>query len=258
MNKRNRFSVVALSVSILLASTACFEIDQSIELDERLGGNAALEIGVDFEPMIRIMAAIQREMEGKTGPPTDEELAAARAEFREGEASATTEVPDLASANARMPEGVELVGMTLDEGSTRLTSRFRFRFDHLDKLVNLKLPSRGAPDSDASVLDSPFGNLVLLEEVDTITIRSAPENPAKNVEQQVVEQTGPTDAAMERRIKEALGDMQVTWRISAPFAVISHNATRVEGNTLIWTYDLDRLEALDADATLGVEVIYRR
>jgi hypothetical protein len=69
------------------------------------------------------------------------------------------------------------------------------------------------------------------------------------------------DAATEKLIKDAFSKMRVVYRITAPFPVVSHNATRKEGNTLIWEFDLKRFEELEKGKKLddaGVKVTYRR
>ena len=55
--------------------------------------------------------------------------------------------------------------------------------------------------------------------------------------------------------------MRVAYRITAPFTVVSHNASRREGNTLIWEYDLESFEKMAAEkrADAGqVRVTYRK
>jgi hypothetical protein len=62
-------------------------------------------------------------------------------------------------------------------------------------------------------------------------------------------------------VKDAFSKMRVAYRITAPFTVVSHNATRREGNTLIWEYDMAAFEKMEKTKKLddlGVHVTYRR
>ncbi|MDX1583533.1 MAG: hypothetical protein R3338_08035 [Thermoanaerobaculia bacterium] len=242
---------------------ACFEIEQSIELEEDMSGTADLKMAVDFEPVILIMATMQKQMEGKEGPPTEEELAKARAEFKaQNEAEDGDDLPSIEEANRELPEGIELTDMDMVEGETSVKTSFSFSFDHLRKLIGLQLPSKEKAESeDPGALESPFENLELVEGANTFTIRTRPENPADSVEQQVQDQGAPSDPAMEKMMKEAFRNLRFVWKVTAPFEVVSHNATRVEGNTLIWEYDMERFEMMESSGSpdeIGIEVTYRR
>jgi hypothetical protein len=56
--------------------------------------------------------------------------------------------------------------------------------------------------------------------------------------------------------------MRVTYRITAPFQVVSSNATRREGQTLIWEYNLEKFEEMSKKKTkaddLAVQVTYKK
>ena len=255
------FPFIALTV-VTLALVGCFEIEQSIELERDMSGTADLKIGVDMEPMVLIMATMQRQMEGKEGPPTEEELAKARTEFLEKESEGDKELPSVEEANAEMPEGIKILDMAIDEIDMRVISRFKFAFDTLAHLVNLELPSKGDEENpgETNALDSPFQNLELVEEGNTFTIHSKPVNPTHSVEEQVAEQA-PPDPEMERMMEEAFRNLRFTWKIKAPFEVVSHNATQVDGDTLIWTYDIERFKQMEASGqneTLDIRVTYKK
>ena len=225
----------ALAVLSLLLFTGCFEIEQSIELKKDLSGTAAFHLGVDLEPMIVVMAQVGREMEGKTGPATEEEIALAKAEFRK---KASTEERDL--------------GMASD---------FRFAFDRLSALTGVKLPSKkGGDPTQENVVDNPFEGLEVSEDGDTLTIRSKPQNPTETVEEKTKDGP-PMDPAVEKLMRGAFEKMRVVYRIKAPFEVLSHNATRREGDTLVWEYDLKAFEAMEKSGRIDdaqVRVTYRR
>lgn len=262
-----RSRVVALvAITLLtLAISGCFEIEQSIELNKDMSGTADLKMAVDFEPMIVIMATMQKQMEGKEGPPTEEELAKARADFKAKNEAENSEddMPSIEEANKELPEGVELLDMNLQEGETSVETKFKFKFDHLKKLVNLKLPSKAEEQEQGGdgIMDSPFENLELIDEGKTFTIRSKPSNPADSVEKQMEEQGAPSDPEMEKMMEDAFKNLRFAWKIKAPFEVVSHNATRVEGDTLIWEYDMERFKMMEQSGTpddVGIQVTYRK
>jgi hypothetical protein len=63
-------------------------------------------------------------------------------------------------------------------------------------------------------------------------------------------------------MNDAFKNLRVAWKITAPFEVISSNATRKEGNTLIWEYDFAGLQKLAASKKamddLAVSVTYKK
>ncbi|HYU26998.1 MAG TPA: hypothetical protein VEO74_17440, partial [Thermoanaerobaculia bacterium] len=66
----------------------------------------------------------------------------------------------------------------------------------------------------------------------------------------------------EKMMKDAFSKMRVTYRITAPFKIVSHNATRQEGQTLIWEYNFAKFEEMSKKKAklddMAVRVTYRR
>ncbi len=251
--------LVLLSVFLL---AGCFEIDQSIELKKDMSGTAEFHLGVDLEPMIVVMAQFGREMEGKKGPLTKEELEKARADFKKNMKKSESKEPSKAEIAKSLPEGVKLLDFKTQEKDFGVATDFKFGFDKLSRLVGVKLPSKeGGDPTQKSVIDSPFEGLELVEKGDTITIRTKPQNPTAAVEKEA-ENAPKLDAETEKMIKDAFKKMRVTYRITAPFTVVAHNATRKEGNTLVWEYNLERFEQMEKSKKkiddLGVQVTYKR
>lgn len=255
----------AFALVLLLLFTGCFEIEQSINLDKNLSGTADFHMGIDMEPMVVVMAQFAKEMEGKEGPLTAAELAKAKAEFRKsGQKERKTEtgkMPTAAEISKELPEGVKLLDYKVSERDFGMATDFRFSFDKLSRLVNVKLPSKGSDDpTQKNVIDTPFEGLELIEKENTITIRTKAMNPSEKVEKEAAE-APKMDAATEKLMQDAFKDMRVVYRITAPFTVVSHNATRREGNTLIWEYDFARFQELEKSKRLDdaqLRVTYRR
>jgi hypothetical protein len=253
--------LLALLSVVLLAG--CFEIDHSIDLQKDLSGTADFHLGVDLEPMVVVMAQFGREMEGKKGPITEAELAKARADFKANmkkDSGKSGKEPSRAEIAKSMPEGVKLLDYRMAEKDFGIATDFKFGFERLNKLVNVKLPSKeGGDPTQKNVIDSPFEGMELIEKGDTITIRTKPQNPTAAVEKEAAG-APKLDKDTEKMIRDAFGKMRVTYRITAPFTVVSHNATRKQGNTLIWEYDLERFEKMSEKnlEEMGVRVTYKR
>jgi hypothetical protein len=252
-------TIVALLSLVLM--TGCFEIDQSINLEKNLSGTADFHLGVDLEPMVVIMAQFAHEMSGEKGPLTKEALAKARADFKkESKGKSAKDEVSRADIEKELPEGVKLLDYKMKEREFGIDSDFKFAFDRINRLINVKLPSKGKDPTQKNVIDSPFQGLELEEKGNTLTLRTKPLNPQEAVQKEA-EGAPKLDAATEKLVRDAFGKMRVTYRVTAPFAIVSHNATRKEGNTLIWEYDLKRFEELEKSKKLedaGVRVTYKR
>lgn len=253
-----RKALVALSVVLL---TGCFEIENSINLKKDLSGTADFHLGIDLEPMIMIMAHVGRKMEGKSGPMTDAELAKAKVEFKKSsKKSEAGAPPSRAEMEKSLPKGVTLIDFAVKEREFGVVSDFKFGFDRIDNLIDVSLPSKKSEDpTQKSVIDTPFEGLELIEKGDTITLQTKPQNPADTVKEQAADT--PMDSDAEEMLQTAFRKMRVAYRITAPFTIVSHNATRKEGNTLIWEYDMKRFEQIAASKKaedMRVRVTYKR
>jgi hypothetical protein len=260
---------ILVAALLVLFGTGCFEVEQSIELKRDLSGTANFKLGIDMEPMILIMAKMQKEMGGDKTPLTAAELAAAKADFKKSQKTTTSSSKSedpRKEAEAGLPPGVKLLGVAVDEKEFGVTTNMKFAFDKLSSLVGVKLNSKKEANPDPtkkSVIDSPFEGLELSETANTITIHTKPQNPAEKVTAEASEQGGPKmDAETEKMMNDAFKNMRVAWKITAPFEVVSSNATRKEGNTLIWEYDFQRLQKLGTSKKglddMGVNVVYKK
>lgn len=257
-------SVACLAILTLL--TGCFEVEQSLEINKDLSGKAGFHIGIDFEPMVTIMVVMKRSMEGKEGPPTNEEIATARKEFVEkskeepGGGEVTAE--ERARIEESLPEGVTLADLRVEKKEMGVATDFAFAFDKLSKLSEIVLPAKeGAGPDEQNVIDKPFDGMVVVDDGKTITITSKPQNPSSKVEEQTNEGGAPADPEMEKLMKDAFKGLKVGWRITAPFEVIETNAMRRDGKTLIWEYDIESLEKLEKSgkpAEMAIRVKYRK
>ncbi len=260
---------ILVAALFALFGTGCFEIEQSIELKRDLSGTANFKLGVDMEPMIMIMAKVQKEMSGDKSPLTKGEIAAAKADFKKNEKKSTTSEPEDARKQAEggLPPGVKLLDVKVDDKEFGVTTNMKFAFDKISSLVGVKLNAKkeGSPPTDPtkkSILDTPFQGLEISETAKTISIHTKPQNPADKVKAEASQQGPKMDAETEKMMNDAFKNMRVAWKITAPFEVVSSNATRKEGNTLIWEYDFQKLQKLAASPKalddLAVNVTYKK
>jgi hypothetical protein len=251
--------MIAVLSMVLLAG--CFEVEQSINLNKDMSGTADFHLGVNLEPMVVVMAQFGRELEGKSGPMTAEELAKAKAEFKKSAKKSESKEPTRADIEKNLPEGVKLLDYKLQERDLGMASDFKFGFDRLSRLVGVKLPSKeGGDPTQKSVIDSPFDGLEVSESGNTLTIRAKAQNPTSAVQEQAAD-APKLDAATEKMVRDAFKEMRVVYRITAPFEIVSHNATKREGNTLIWLYDMETFEKLEKSKKLDdaqLRVTYKR
>jgi hypothetical protein len=248
--------------------TGCFEIEQSINLQKDLSGTADFHMGIDMEPMIVIMAQVGREMEGKKGPISAAELAKAKADFKKQATSKKSDpAPDRKEMEKELPPGVKLLDFKATEKEFGVAMDMKFGFDKVSHLIGVKMPQKeGGDPTSKNVMDTPFEGLQVTEKGGFITVQTKPANPAEKVNEQASEaaqQGGPKiDPEMEKMMKDAFAKMRVVYRLNAPFTIVSHNATRKEGNTLIWEYDMKRFEEMAKSKKnmddFGVKVVYRR
>jgi hypothetical protein len=257
-----RRSLVVVVLCVLL--TGCFEIEQTINLQKDLSGTADFHLGIDMEPMIVIMAQVGREMEGKKGPMTAAELAKAKADFKKNMKKSESSKPSKEDVSKDMPKGVKLLDFKATEKDFGMATDMKFGFENVKSLVGVKLPSKeGADPTQKNVIDTPFEGLEVIEKGNLITVQTKPTNPAEKVNEQAAESGGPKpDPEMEKMMKDAFSKMRVVYRLTAPFTIVSHNATRKEGNTLIWEYDMKRFEEMSKTKKktddFGVKVVYKR
>lgn len=252
---RAMLRMVLVGVCAAMAAS-CFEVEQTLNLQQDMAGDAGITIGIDFEPMVLIMTAMKRSMEGKEGLPTEEELAAARAEFLKKSVAPRPEAEAAVRKqfDGTLPEGVELLDVGLEEDGLRIRTSFRFGFDRLARLTDVSLPSVSDDPTKKNVINRPFEGLDITETPELITIRGRVQNPAASVEKE----TGDSielDAETEELVEKAMKNLRVTHRITTPFEVASHNATRVEGRTLVWEYDYDTFRKLEATGTTEIPPI---
>ena len=247
-----------------LALAGCFDVEQTLTLEKNMSGKAGYSMKFDMKPMVAFMAGMKRQMEGKEGPPTAEEIAAVETEMLASRKSQTT-IPSKEEIAKKLPKGITLLDTKVHDEGLKFGMDMLFGFDHVSKLkeIDLKEPQAAQPQSEMpgpgaqgpNPMESPFGGLVFKDEGDTFLLTTPAENPlAEQTEQ--AEQLSPEE---KKQVEEMLGKIRVAFKITAPFQVVEHNAHRKEGNTLVWEFNLESFEKMKPEELAqGVRVRYKK
>lgn len=252
--------MVALGLAVcLLAAAGCFDVEQAMTLQKDLSGKAAFSMTVNMEPMVLFMVRMQREMAGQKGEPTPAEIAKATKEFL---ASRKTETTDPEKEKAEMvkslPPGVKLLDSSLKEDGLKIAANFVFGFDHIFKLSQIHFSKKDGEQTGAkNPFEEPFSGLQVKDEGKTLLLTTEAINPAADQKSQAGEMD--LSPEMKKQMEDAFKGLRVAFKIDAPFEVVEHNATRKEGRTLIWEYDLKSLEKMTPEqAAQGVRVRFKK
>lgn len=246
----------------LAVLSGCFDVEQTLTLERDLSGRAGFSMHVDMEPMVLFMVGMQREMAGQTGAPTQAEIDKVRTELLASSKKQTSGPPSKEEIEKQLPPGVKLLDSSFEDQGTKLGARFLFGFDNVSKLSEIKLSKKegeeGRPGpATQNPADSPFGALQVKNEGSTILVTSEAMNPVADQKEQAAEME--LSPEMKKQMEDAFKGVRVAFKIDAPFEVLEHNATRQEGRTLIWEYDMKSLEKMTPEqAAQGVRVRYKK
>ncbi len=264
--KRMASLLLGLAGCLLLAG--CFDVEQSLVLQKDLSGKAGFSMKVDMEPMVYMMLMMQRSMEGKEGEPTAAELDAAKKDFL-AKSKTTENKPDPEQQKQELakslPPGVKLLDSSFKDEGLKLLAAFTLGFDDVHKLKQVKLSEQKpaaeqqqAPSGAENPFDTPFGDLEITEQGNTILLTTKPKNPLEEQKEQMGGE-GQVAPEMEKQLERAFKGLRIAWKIEAPFQVLEHNAHRKEGKALVWEYTLDSMKKMDPKkAAEGIRVKYKK
>ena len=263
----NRKASLGLGLAGCLLLTGCFDVEQSLVLQKDLSGKAGFSMKVNMEPMVTMMLMMQRSMEGKEGEPTAAEIEAAKKDFL-ANAKKTESQPDPEKQKAELakslPPGVKLLDSNFQDQGLKMLAAFTLGFDDVHKLKKVKISepkpaeAQQGPPAPENPFDTPFGDLEITEQGNTILLTTKAKNPLEEQKQEMGGE-GQVSPEMEKQLEDAFKGLRIAWKIEAPFPVLEHNAHRKEGNTLIWEYTLDSLKTMDPKkAAEGIRVKYKK
>lgn len=258
MSKITRYALSGLMAGAL--ASACVSMDYGIELASDLSGTMDFAVSFDVDQMAYSMAVMQRMFQGEEGEPSSEEVRAAREEVL-AELENQREQIDLTDireeAREDLPEGVELVDAVQSEDGLR--TALTFRFDHVRRLADMEIsPELDSASASPTPAIEPFGGLTFRDDGDTFLLSNTPVDPLEQAESagSPVQDMAPQMKMMIQSMSHTFSGPMVTFSVKAPFEVVEHNATRVDGQTLYWEYDLDSF--LDQEEPGSIRVRFRK
>jgi len=243
--------LLSVALVALFGLTGCMQIEYGVALEEDLSGTADIDFALDMDRMAYSFAMVQKMFSGEEGAPTEEEIAAAREEIlAEMEGEDFSEEEMRADIEKDLPEGVELIHATQARDELKVSADVKLRFDHVTRLNELHLDAEDDEGSTVPGTDAElFRDLQIVDEGGILTIRNSPVNPIEETEE-----AGGGWPGLEAMMERAFEDLSIVFKIEAPFEIIEHNATRREGRTLFWEYDVSSLK----QGTEGILVRYRK
>ncbi|MDE3155270.1 MAG: hypothetical protein KGN76_09210 [Acidobacteriota bacterium] len=253
---------VVLLVGIALVTTGCLDIEETVTLNRNLSGQAGFSMKVDAEPLVPFMAAMQRQMQGKSGPPTAQDLAAARAEMLKDANPKEDFEKDKREMAQSLPPGVKLLNADFTQNGLKSAASAMFSFENLAALRQVMFDKPSSTDADQgggpqNPVSQPFDGLEVKDQGSTILITSSVVDPMTGAKSQM--QQMPMDAAMQQQFAAIFKGLRVAVKITAPFTIVEQNATRKEGNTLIWEFDTSKLQTMTPDQIAhGIRVVYKK
>ena len=164
-----------------------------------------------------------------------------------------------------LPPGVKLLDSNFKDEGLKILGAFTLGFDDVHKLKQVKLSEpkpagqeqQGPPGAE-NPFDTPFGDLEITEQGNTILLTTKPRNPLEEQKQEMGGE-GQVAPEMEKQLERAFKGLRIAWKIEAPFQVLEHNAHRKDGKALVWEYTLDSLKAMDPKkAAEGIRVKYKK
>jgi hypothetical protein len=253
------FSVLVFLTAFF--TTGCFDVEQTLTLEKDLSGKAGFTMKIDMEPMVSLVAQLQHEMDGKKGPVTSEELEKAKADFlaKNSTGSHADIEKDKAEIRSKLPKGVNLLDCAINQQGLNVAGNLLFAFDNISKLSQITLPSKnnGSGAGPKNPVESPFAGLTVTDDDETVLLTSNILDPKSVAEKD----TGGVKASadMTKLIADSFKNLRVATRITAPFEVVETNATRRDGNTLIWEFAVDDLAKMTPEQLAnGIRVRYKK
>jgi hypothetical protein len=252
---------IATATALMLSAgllSGCFNIEQGLKLNKDLSGEAGVTMALNMEPMALLMLSMQREMSGQTGEPTPAEIEKAKQDLLASSKSRTTDkFPPKMLIEKALPEGVKLLDTSISEEGLRMTMRFSLAFDNVAKLSQINLPGeKQANVLGANPMDQPFP-FDIKDEGGTLLLTMQTKNPVG--ERRTEKPDTKVPPGLQKQIDAAFKDVRLAFKLETPLEVVEHNATRKEGQTLVWEYDAKALEKMTPEQLAqGVRVRLRK
>ena len=250
----------ALCLLAGLVTAGCITIDQTTTLQKDMSGTQAVNLEFDMDPFVSMMAKMMHSLGGKEGEPTEADLAKAREELLSAMKNKPMNFADeIKNSLGPLPAGLKLLESTAKQDGLKLGARMVLAFDNATKLGTFKMK---APESLGAMpvpgaMESPFLGLNIVEEPGAWVLTS-PQNQLAGAEALKLDELQ-ADPDMKAMFDSMFKGFKVTMRLTAPFEVLEHTATRKDGNTLIWEFDGGTIEkAMKGGSMPQIRVRYKK
>ena len=255
---RRNLTLAALAASVTFA-IGCFNIEQGLKLNKDMSGEVGFSMTMDMEPMVLVMMSMQREMSGQKGEPTPAEIEKAKKDFlASGKSKTTQNLPQKAEMEKKLPPGVRLLDTSVKEDGLKMTAQFSFAFDNVSKLSQIQMPSKdeAAGPGPKNPFEQPFP-FQIKDEGSTLLLTMETKNPVADQKAETAQMK--LDSALQKKIEDAFKKLRVAFKLETPLTIVDHNATKKEGQTLYWEYDLKTMEKMTPEQLAqGVRVRLRK
>jgi hypothetical protein len=245
MRRYLRLTTIALAV----AATGCVDVEEAITLQPNMSGEARFTVKADLEPIIESLANTAHHLSGG-GNATPAEIDTVRREML-AESKNEMHAPSVEELARTMPPGIDVLESHAESQGTKMSGTVRFHFANLAALGQIVLPKSG---NGTGALDRPFDRLQVRDEGTSWVLTLPPTDPlgtgaaspgptGKSSPPLPTSTSGPQSvAAMNLApLADTFKDLKFSFRLETPLEVLETNATRRDGNALIWEFNFAQL-----------------
>lgn len=234
MRKQLTAAIVVLCAPFV---SACFNVEQRVKLNRDLSGEAAFAATMNLEPMAVALLTAQREMSGRAGDGAAKDL---QDLLTSGQTRGTRRFPAKALLERMLPAGVRLLDSAVTQEGPAVSARFNFGFENVTALARIQMPPSGdAGPLQRKALEHPFP-FDIRDEGSTLLLTI--DGGHAGVEQK----TSMTDVnlppVLHAKLEDVFKGARGVFRLETPLEVVEHNATKRDGQVLLWEYDLNSLD----------------
>lgn len=250
-----RKKIVAAGLSLCLPIVSgCFNVEQRLKLDRDLSGEVGFSMTMNMEPLALIMLGVQR---GMSGEKADQVEHARDKNVPSSRTRTSNRFPPRALIEKSLPAGVKLLDTSITEEGLGMSARFRVSFDHVAKLSQIRVPGvENAGVQGRNPLEHPFP-FEIKDEGDTLLLTMETINPLMDPKEETGDLKLPL--ALQEQVKNAFKDARLAFRLETPLTVVEHNATRKDGQGLLWEYGAETLGKMTPEQLAqGVRVRFRK
>lgn len=221
------------------SSAGCLDYEQSLTLNPDLSGTLSCSASLDYGPMLRAQLRREHAAAGKGGEPAAAEIEAAKQRLqKEFLDFPQADFPTLKREMEKvLPPGVQLLSGSIEKQDSKMRTQMEFRFDKFSTLA--KYFADQDPQPAGPLPGNPMNSFFhVQDEGPTVLVTGVP----LSLLPQYLE--GSSNPAEQREMQEVLKGLRVAFKLLSPMEVVESNATRRDGHTLYWEYDLAALEKL--------------